>query len=97
MIVGNIEEYLQALTFYCLKMLIGAGLKHPIWNGPPGYQYFDQQFEKFAARALGIIKYPDQDRMEKLRVSFGERLIPARHAYMDFFIGMETTQEVHQI
>ena len=78
-------------------MLIGAGFNHAIWNGPPGYQYFDAQFEKFAARALGIIKYPSQDKMEKLRVSFGERMIPARHAYKDFFIGMEQTQTITNI
>lgn len=97
LLVPDVEEYKQALGFYILRQLIGAGFKHPIWNGPPGWQFYDKQFEKYAGRALGIIKYPTQDRMEKLRVGFAERMIPAYHAYADFFVGMEQVQEIQNI
>ena len=97
LMVPDVEEYKQALGFYVLRQLIGAGFKHPIWNGPPGWNFYNAQWEKMAARALGVIKYPTQDRMEKLRTGFAERLIPAHHAYADFFTGMEQTQDIHNI
>ena len=97
LMVPDVEEYKQALGFYVLRQLIGAGFKHPIWNGPPGWQFYDKQWEKYAARALGVIKYPTQDRMEKLRTGFAERLIPAHHAYDDFFTGIEQTQDIQNI
>lgn len=95
LMVPDVEEYKSALTYYVLRQLIGAGFKHPVWNGPPGWNHFDNQFEKMAGRALGIIKYPTLDRMETLRTGFAERLVPPRHFYADFFIGAEQTQEVH--
>ena len=97
LLVPDVEEYKQALGFYVLRQLIGAGFKHPIWNGPPGWNFYNQQWEKMAARALGVIKYPTQDRMEKLRTGFAERLIPAHHAYDDFFTGIEQTQGIYNI
>jgi len=97
LMVPDVEEYKQALGFYVLRQLVGAGCKHPIWNGPPGWQFFDAQWEKYAARALGKIKYPTIDRMEKLRTGFAERLIPSREAYDDFFSGQEQIQEIRGI
>ena len=95
--VPNVEEYKQAVFFYCQRQLVAAGFDHKIWNGPQGYNYLDNQWEKYAGRALGVIKYPDQDRMERLRTSFAERLIPPHHFYNDFFIGGEQTQEIQNI
>lgn len=95
--VPDVEEYKQALTFYTLRQLIGAGFAHPIWNGPPGWNHYNSMWEKYAGRALGVIKYPSQDRMEKLRTSFAERMIPPRHFYSDFFIGGEQTQDINYI
>ena len=95
--VPDVEEYKQALTFYCMRQLIGAGFAHPIWNGPPGWNHYNSMFEKYAGRALGVIKYPSLDRMEKLRTSFAERMIPPRHFYEDFFIGGEQTQDINMI
>lgn len=97
LLVPDVEEYKQALGFYVLRQLIGAGYKHPIWNGPPGWQHYNAMFEKYAGRALGVIKYPEIDRMEKLRTGFAERLIPAHHAYDDFFVGIEQTQDIQNI
>lgn len=97
LLVPDIEEYKQALGFYILRQLIGAGFKHPIWNGPPGWQFYDAQWEKYAGRALGVIKYPDVERMEKLRVGFAERLIPNYSAYGDFFLGNEQIQDIQNI
>ena len=97
LMVPDVEEYKSALTFYVLRQLVGAGFNHPIWNGPPGWNHFNVQWELMAGRALGVIKYPSQDNMEKLRTSFAERLIPPRHLYSDFFIGAEQTQDINQI
>ncbi len=97
LLVPDVEEYKQALGYYVLRQLIGAGFKHPIWNGPPGWNHYNAMFEKWAGRALGVIKYPEIDRMEKLRVGFAERLIPAYHAYADFFVGIEQPQEIRNI
>lgn len=97
LLVPDVEEYKQALGFYILRQMIGAGYKHPIWNGPQGWQFYDAQWEKYAGRALGKIKYPTIDRMEKLRTGFAERLIPSREAYDDFFTGQEQMQEIQNI
>ena len=97
LLVPDVEEYKQALTFYVLRQLVGAGFKHPVFKGERGFMYFDQQWEKYAGRALGKIKYPTIDRMEKLRTGFAERIIPPRHAYADFFVGIEQVQGVNQI
>ena len=97
LMVPDVEEYKQALGFYLLRQLIGAGFKHPVFNGPPGWNHYNAHFELWAARALGAIKYPTVDRMEKLRTGFAERLIPAQHAWGDFFIGNEQTQSINSI
>ncbi len=95
--IPDVEEYKQALTFYLLRQLIGAGFTHPVWNGPPGWNQMNAMWEKYAGRALAVIKYPTQDRMETLRSGFAERLIPPRHFYDDFFIGGEQTQDIQMI
>ena len=97
LLVPDVEEYKQALGFYVLRQLIGAGFEHPIWKGPQAWQHYDNQFEKYMGRALGIIKYPEIDRMERLRVGFAERLIPPRQAWGDFFTGNEQTQSINFI
>jgi hypothetical protein len=97
LLVPDVEEYKQALGFYVLRQLIGAGFKHPVWNGPQGWQHYDNQWEKYMGRALGVIKYPDIDRMERLRTGFAERLIPAHQAYGDFFVGNEQMSQVGHI
>jgi hypothetical protein len=97
LMVPDVEEYKSALSFYVLRQLVGAGFAHPIWNGPPGWNHFNSQWEKMAGRALGIIKYPTQDRMEALRSGFAERLVPPHYAYDDFFIGLEQTQNVYNV
>jgi hypothetical protein len=97
LLVPDVEEYKQALGFYLLRQLVGAGFKHPIFNGPPGWNHYNSHFELWMGRAFGAVKYPTIDRMEKLRTGFAERLIPAHHAYADFFVGNEQTQEINGI
>lgn len=94
LMVPDVEEYKQALGFYILRQLIGAGFKHPVWSGERGWMHYDSQWEKYAARALGVIKYPEIDRMERLRTGFAERLIPPHQAWGDFFVGNEQTQDI---
>jgi len=97
LLVPDVEEYKQALGFYVLRQLIGSGFDHPVWKGPQGWQHYDNQWEKYAGRALGVIKYPEIDRMERLRVGFAERLIPPYQAYGDFFVGNEQIQGINMI
>lgn len=97
LLVPDVEEYKQALGYYVMRQLIGAGFDHPVFKGPNGWKHYDSLFEFWAGRALGVIKYPSQDRMEKLRTGFAERLIPAHHAYNDFFTGIEQTQNINNI
>ena len=89
-LVPNNENYKTALYWYVMKQLIGAGYEHKVFN----YQYCDDQFEKFASRALGEIKMPNEDRIAKLHRSFSSRLIPPYHYYEDFSIGQEQTQRI---
>lgn len=95
--VPDVEEYKQALYWYVMMMLIGAGYKHHLWVGPPGFNFLQAQWRTWSGKALGAVKYPSQDEMESLRTAFAERMIPPRHFYMDFFTGAQSTQEVLNI
>ena len=74
-----------------MKMLIGAGYEHKVFN----YQFCDNEFEKFAGRALGKIKMPSADGMQKLHNSF-VRLIPPTHFHEDFFMGSQSPQMIRK-
>lgn len=89
-LVVNNENYKSALYWYVMKQLIGAGFEHKVFN----YQYCDDQFEKFGARALAEIKMPNEDRIAKVHRAFSSRLIPPYHYYEDFSIGIEQTQDI---
>lgn len=96
-LVPDNENYKQALFYYIMKQLIAAGYKHPIWNGPPGYNYCNSEFERFAGRAIAEINYPTIDEMETLRVAWAERLIFPYSKWEDFSIGYEQYQGINSI
>lgn len=87
-------NYREALYWWVMGKLIGQGFKHPVIPATlQGVQYCIDHFEKYAGRALGKIKMPDQDRMAKL--SFATtRLIPPTHFYSDFFIGSSQPENI---
>lgn len=93
-LIPDVREYKEALYWYVLKKLIGSGFQHPVIPmNLNGLAYCEEQYEKYAGRALGEIKMPDQDRMGKLRNSI-TRIIPPYHFYEDFFQGSEQIQPV---
>lgn len=91
------ENYKQALFYYVMKQLIAAGVKHPIWSGQNGYTFLDDQFEKFAGRAIAEITYPSVDRMESIRVAWAERIIFPYSMWEDFGIGYEQYRGINYI
>lgn len=90
-------NYKSAIYWYVMKMLIGAGYEDKIFKGIQGLNYSDEQFQHYAALALGEIRMPGVDKLERLRTSFSERMIAPRYAYDDFFIGQEQIQPITNI
>ena len=87
-------NYREALYWWVMGKLIGQGFKHPIIPASlQGMQYCIDHFEKYAGRALGKIKMPDQDRMAKLNYAT-TRLIPPTQFYDDFFIGSSQRENI---
>jgi len=87
-------NYKSAIYWYVMKMLVGAGYEDKIFKGLQGLNYCEAQFEKYAALALGELRLPSVDKLERLRRSFSERMVPDNAAYADFFIGREQIQSV---
>jgi hypothetical protein len=96
-LIPNVPEFKEAIYWYVMHQLIGAGFQHPlIPSSLQGLEYCTKEFEKWAGRALGEIKMPDQDRMGKL-FNATTRLIPPVHFYQDFFQGAEQMQPIRGI
>ena len=87
-------NYKSAIYWYVMKMMLGAGYEDKVFKGLQGMNYCEQQFEKYAALALGELRMPGVDKLERLRTSFSERMIPPRASYDDFFVGKEQIQPI---
>ena len=87
-------DYKSAIYWYVMRQLIGAGYQDKLFKGMQGWQHCDNQFQHYAALALGAIRMPSVDKLERLRRSFSERMIPNNNAYADFFIWQEQVQSV---
>jgi hypothetical protein len=97
-LVPDVTEYKEAVYWYILNKMMGAGYKHPtIPPGIQGMEYCSQKYEFYAGRALGKIKMPTQDRMARLRDGFAQRMIPPNHFYEDFGINGEQVQPINGI
>jgi hypothetical protein len=90
-LIPDNENFKQALYWYVLKQLIGAGYKHQVFD----YGKCDEEFEKYGARAINEITYPSLDAMAKANRSL-IRLIPPYHFYEDFFANSEQTQQIRK-
>lgn len=86
MIPAN-KNYELALEFHLIKRLVMSGYKHPVFD----YRLADQEFEKYAARAVSEVSYPSPDSMNRVMRST-VRLIPVDSMYSDFFIGSEAPE-----
>ncbi len=90
-------DYKSALYWYVMKMLIGAGYEDKILKGIQGLSYANQEFERYAALALGALRMPTAEKHERLRTSFSARMIEPYRFYEDFTISGEQLQEINNI
>ena len=58
-LVPDNSNYKQALYWHCRAMMIGAGFEDSVFS----YNQCDEQYEKYAARAIAGIRYPSQAMM----------------------------------
>lgn len=89
--IPDLENFKQSLYWYVLKQLIGSGLEHKVFD----YKFCDEEFEKYAARAINELNYPSLDAAARLNRAT-VRLIPPYHFYEDFFMGSEQTQQIRK-
>lgn len=90
-LIPDNENFKQALYWYVLKQLIGAGYEHKVFD----YDKCDYQYELYAGRAINELSYPSLDAMARANRAT-VRLIPPYHFYEDFFAGSEQTQSINK-
>jgi len=90
-LIPDNENFKQALEWHIIRRLIGSGYEHKVFD----YKYADEQFEKFAARAMNEISYYSPDGAARLNRSF-VRLIPPFHFQEDFFINSEQPERLYK-
>lgn len=90
-LIPDLENFKQALYWYVLKQLIGAGYEHKVFD----YGKCDEEFEKYGARAISELNYPSLDAAARLNRAT-VRLIQPYHFYEDFFAGSEQTQQIRK-
>jgi len=90
----NNGNYKSAIYWYVLNKLIGAGYQDKLFTGMQGVQYTREEFERYAALALGELRLPSSDKLARLRDSFSLRMIPNYSAYDNFFVGEEQEQPI---
>jgi hypothetical protein len=81
-LIPDEENYKQALYFYTRKMMLGAGYEDKAYT----MNQLDVEFEKYAARAMGKIRYPSVDSMD-MKVERMTRLVPDPNYFNSFFSG----------
>jgi hypothetical protein len=87
-LIPDNENFKQAIEWHVIRRLIGSGYEHKVFS----YQFADEKFEFYAARALTEVSYPSADSMARLH-HLTVRLIPPSTYHEDFGIGYEQ-QEV---
>lgn len=90
-LIPNNENFKQALEWHVIRRLIGSGYNHKVFN----YQYADEQFEKFAGRAMNEISYASLDTRARTWRST-VRLIPPDNFSGDFFINSEQPEDLNK-
>lgn len=83
------ENFKQALEWHIIRRLIGSGYQHPIFS----WDKADEQFEKFAARAVNEVSFASLDTRARTWNST-VRLIPPHSYANDFFIGSESGERI---
>ena len=79
--IPDLQDYKQALYWYCRAMMIGAGWEDAVFK----YEHCIQQWEKiYAPRALAQMRMPSVEKMERSINTF-VRFIPNAGYYDSFF------------
>lgn len=86
-LIPDSENLKQALEWHVIRRLIGSGYEHKVFN----YVFADNEFEKYANRAMNEISYPSIDSMERIKNST-VKLIPPTNYAEDFFVNSETPE-----
>lgn len=82
--IPDVEDYKQAVYWYVLMMMLGAGYEHHLFK----YDDCEARYNLHAARAVSAIKYPTVDKMESNHRAL-TRLVPPQNYYDNFFNGSE--------
>jgi len=90
-LIPDNENFKQAIYWYVLSMLIGAGYQHKVFSFDQAFEYW----EKYANRAVNEVSYPSISSMHRLAKS-SVRLIPPINFYEDFFIGSEFGERLNK-
>lgn len=88
-LVPDLQVYKQALKWYVLLKLIGAGYKHPTFD----YQFVNSQWLIYCPRAIQRMKAVSVDRAERMVYSINRLVLP-QHAWSDSFTNLEQVQEI---
>lgn len=83
------ENYKLALEWHILKRLIGSGYEHPVFK----YDYADQQWERYAGRAIASVSFYTPEGAAKLNRAI-VRLIPPYAYYENFGVGSEQPERL---
>lgn len=79
-LIPDNENFKQAIEWHIIKRLVGSGYEHKVFN----YDYADQQYEKYAARAMNEVSYYTPDGAARAHKSL-IRLIPPENYGTSFF------------
>jgi hypothetical protein len=90
-LIPDNENFKSACSWYVIAALIAAGFQHPVFS----YEQAYEKFELFGGRAINEITYPSLDAMARINRAT-TRLIPPYHAYEDFFVNIEQTQQIRK-
>jgi len=88
-LLPDLQEYKQALKWYILMKLIGAGYKHPVFD----YKYVRDEWTIYAARAIEKLRTTSVDKAEAMLHSIN-RLVFPYHGWSDYFLNIEQPQTI---
>jgi len=88
-LIPDNENFKRALEWHVIRRLIGSGYKHEVFS----YEYANQEFERYAGRAMGEVSFYTPDDAAKLNRSI-IRLIPPHQYQNDFFTNSEQDERL---
>ncbi len=84
-------NFKRAVEWHIIRRLIGSGYEHKVFS----YDYANNQFELYAARALSEVSFYTPERAQRLK-NVMVRLIPPTNYYEDFGINVEQSEKLYK-